>query len=89
LPKDAGGALEITIGEEDDTLRVSFLLRGAAASKSVAKILVHRHFDGRPSFRSGDEPEVALGTGWLIAPSLIMTNHHVVSARAPMEPAVT
>jgi endonuclease G, mitochondrial len=89
LPKGAGGALEITIGEEDDTLPVSFLLRGAAASKSVAKILVHRHFDGRPSFRSGDEPEVALGTGWLITPSLIMTNHHVVSARAPREPAVT
>jgi hypothetical protein len=89
VPRDAGGALEIKIGEFDDTLSVSFLLRGATASKSVAKLLVHRHFDGVPSFGPGNTPAVGLGTGWLVAPSLIMTNHHVVGARLPLEPQAT
>lgn len=88
VPRSAAGALEITIGD-DDTLPVSFLLRGAAAARSVAKLLVHRHFDGTPSFAPGNKPAVGLGTGWLIAPSLIMTNHHVVNARFPLEPPAT
>ena len=45
----AEGQLEIAIGE-DDTLEVAFLHRGTVASRSVAKLLVHRHFQGsRPS----------------------------------------
>jgi len=80
--------LEIAIGE-DDTLEVRFLHRGSAASSSVAKLLVHRHFGGQPAFLAGNKPDLALGTGWLIAPRLMITNHHVVNARLPLEPAAT
>jgi hypothetical protein len=78
------GALEIAIGE-DDTLDVGFLHHGGEASRSVAKLMVHRHIGGAPSFIAGNRPDVGLGTGWLIAPRLLITNHHVVNARTPME----
>ena len=84
VPRD-NGALEITI-EQDDTIDVGFLHSGSQASRSVAKLMVHRHFGGAPSFVAGNRPDVALGTGWLVAPRLLVTNHHVVNARAPIEP---
>lgn len=84
-PRSGGGALEIQI-DEDDTLGVGFLLQGAVAARSVAKLRVHRHFDGEPSFRAGGEPDFGLGTGWLIGPSLAITNYHVINARAKSEP---
>jgi len=84
LPATAGG-LEIDI-DEDDTLDVGFLHNGSAASRSVAKLLVHRHFDGAPSFIAGNAPDYGKGTGWLIAPRLLITNNHVVNARIPLEP---
>lgn len=84
-PRADGGALEIQI-DEDDTLGVGFLLRGAAAALSVAKLMVHRHFNGQPSFAAAGRPDVGLGTGWMIGPGLLITNHHVISARAPSEP---
>jgi endonuclease G, mitochondrial len=87
-PRVDGGALEIQIGE-DDTLGIGFLLRGAVAARSVAKLRVHRHFDGNPSFLAGNAPDWGLGTGWLIGPDLLITNHHVIGARLPREPAAT
>ena len=71
-PRTPGGSLEIDI-DEDDTLGVGFLLLGAAAAGSVAKLMVHRHFDGQPSFVAGGEPEFGLGTGWLHRPP---ADHH-------------
>jgi endonuclease G len=79
------GALEIDIGE-DDTLGVAFLLEGAVAARSVAKLRVHRHFDGAPSFATGGSPDWGVGTGWLISATLMVTNHHVINARGPREP---
>jgi hypothetical protein len=79
-PRRQGGALEILI-LEDDTLGVEFLLQGAATASSVAKLMVHRHFAGAPSFVAGGEPDWGLGTGWMIGPRLVLTNHHVVAAR--------
>jgi endonuclease G, mitochondrial len=87
-PRVDGGALEIQIGD-DDTLGIGFLLRGAVAARSVAKLRVHRHFDGNPSFLAGNAPDWGLGTGWLIGPDLLITNHHVIAARLPREPAAT
>ena len=84
MPRTDGG-LEIAIAE-DDTLGVAFLHAGAAASRSVARLLVHRHFDGQPSMLAGNAPDVGSGTGWLIAPRLVITNHHVVNGRGPLEP---
>jgi hypothetical protein len=83
-----GGGLEIQI-EEDDTLGVGFLHEGTAASRSVAKLLVHRHFDGNPSMLAGNEPDLGKGTGWMLAPRLLITNFHVVKARVPLEPAAS
>jgi endonuclease G len=80
-----GGDLEIRIGD-DDTLTVDFLHEGATASRSVAKLLVHRHFDGHPSMLPGDQPDFGLGTGWILAPRLMITNYHVVNARTGKEP---
>ena len=82
------GELEIAIGE-DDTLLVQFLHDGARAAGSVAKLLVHRHFDGQPAFVAGNAPELGKGTGWVLAPGLLITNHHVVNARLPQEPAAS
>lgn len=81
----AAGALEIAIGE-DDTIEVNFLTGGVVAAQSVVKLLVHRHFEGAASFLAGNEPDLGKGTGWLIAPKLLVTNHHVVNARMPTEP---
>jgi endonuclease G, mitochondrial len=83
-PRVDGGSLEIEI-EEDDTLDVGFLLQGAIAARSVAKLRVHRHFDGAPSFVAAGRPDWGLGTGWMVGPRLLITNHHVVSARTPRE----
>ncbi len=81
----ADGGLEIKIGE-DDTLTVDFLHEGTAVSRSVAKLLVHRHFDGNPSMLPGDQPEFGKGTGWMLAPRLLITNFHVINARLVGEP---
>lgn len=87
-PRRPDGALEVRIGE-DDTLGVDFLLRGAVAARSVAKLCVHRHFGGSASFLSGDAPDWGLGTGWLIGPDLLITNYHVVVARDREEGAAS
>src|SRR5262249_44972568 len=55
----------------------------------VAKLSVPRCFDGVPATLPGGGPDVGLGTGWLIAPGLVITNCHVVSARLSGEPAVS
>jgi endonuclease G len=85
LPVSDGG-LEIQI-DEDDTLDVGFLHDGSTTSRSVAKLLVHRHFDGVPAMLPGDKPDLGLGTGWMLAPRLLITNFHVIEARSPREGA--
>ena len=77
---------EAQIGEYDQTLEVGFLQRGVAATKSVFKIVVKRHFVGQQEFISDDKPRMANGTGWVIAPGLGITNHHVINARSSMPP---
>jgi endonuclease G, mitochondrial len=88
LPRTDAG-LEILIGGIDDTLEVGYLHSGAAASRSVARLRVHRYFDGYPSMLPGDQPDRGDGTGWMIAPGLLITNHHVINARSPYEPAAS
>ena len=60
-----------------------FLHQGSAASRSVAKLLVHRHFNGVPSMLAGNRADLGKGTGWMLAPRLLITNHHVINARIP------
>ena len=83
LPRSDGG-LEVQIGLEDDTIEVGFLHAGAAASRSVAKLMVHRHFEGVPAMLATGGPRQR--DGWMIAPRLLITNHHVINGRGPFEP---
>jgi endonuclease G len=73
--------LQAQTGALDQTVGVRFLRDGLAAAASVVKLMVHRHMDGHPEFLDGDVPRLVAGTGWLIAPGLLVTNHHVVDAR--------
>ncbi|MDC0723168.1 trypsin-like serine peptidase [Nannocystis bainbridge] len=73
--------LEALSTRRDHTISARFLVRGAEAAKSVAKVLVHRHFGDKPRYQADESPEVSTGTGWLIAPNLGITNHHVIAAR--------
>lgn len=84
-----GLRLEAMVGRADLSESAMFLIRGAAAARSVAKLLVHRYFDGFPSIRPGEFPDYAQGTGWLIAPNLIITNHHVIAGRREGEGAAS
>ncbi len=72
---------EAMVAGSDDTLSVRYLSGGVQAARSVFKLLVHRHFEGEPEFTTGDTPRLVNGTGWMIGPGLMVTNHHVVNAR--------
>jgi V8-like Glu-specific endopeptidase len=61
----------------DDTVPFEFLHGGVLAGASVARLKVPPYEHGRPQ-----QPAYPhAGTGWLIAPGLLITNHHVVNAR--------
>lgn len=59
--------------EEDDSVPYGFLSKGAEVGKAVARISTHgRAWDGRTgSWR---------GTGFLIAPNILLTNSHVINS---------
>jgi hypothetical protein len=79
------------IVNRNDMVAYGFLSAGLQAGQSVARLSVTRHAGGAPFKLPGGELAVYNGTGWLIAPDLLMTNHHVVNARndgendAPLE----
>jgi len=71
---------EILIFEErDERLPFSFVQNALAASRSVARLYVPRIVHGKREVLGG------VGTGWLITPDLMLTNHHVINARLPGE----
>ena len=72
---------EAMIAGSDQSLSIRFLQGGLESSRSVFKLLVHRHLDGQPEFTTGDTPRLINGTGWMIGPRLLITNHHVINAR--------
>ncbi|MFJ3906011.1 trypsin-like peptidase domain-containing protein [Streptomyces sp. NPDC090025] len=61
----------------DDMVPFEFLREGFTAGAAVARVTVPPYESGRPMHPA--YPHV--GTGWLIAPGLLVTNHHVVNAR--------
>lgn len=67
-PLAATAAYERILGVSKDLQAWSFLPRGARAARTVARISVREN--GR---------ELPLGTGFLVSPSLLMTNHHVLT----------
>ncbi|KOU61532.1 peptidase [Streptomyces sp. MMG1533] len=61
-------AYERILGVSKDLQAWSFLPRGARAARTIARISVREN--GR---------ELPIGTGFLVSPSLLMTNHHVLT----------
>lgn len=65
--------LEVVNGARD-FLAIDFLERGVQAARSVGRVLVRQ--GGR---------SVARGTGFLVAPGMVMTNHHVLPTETMAE----
>lgn len=72
------GETKEEIVHRDDTVPFEFLRGGEVAGGSVARIKVLPYRAGAPLQPNGFPHS---GTGWLIAPDLLVTNHHVVNAR--------
>lgn len=88
---DAGGApagLEKIVGR-NDMLAVGWLDGALRATKGVARLTVPRYQGGGQVHYPGGAPKQYFGTGWLIGPQHIMTNHHVVNARSGSEADAT
>jgi hypothetical protein len=81
----AAGGQEVIV-QSNDLLPYGFLAGGALAGRSVARVQVERCDGGVPALLPSGAPTRFLGTGWLIAPGLLVTNHHVVNARNEGEP---
>lgn len=69
----------------DDTVDFAFLAGGTAVGKSVARVVVPRYENGNQVFGRNGAPWIMVGTGWLVSPGLLITNHHVVNARKSEE----
>ncbi|WP_406301556.1 serine protease [Streptomyces sp. NBC_00879] len=67
------------IVHRDDTVPFDFLRGGDLAGTAVARIKVPPYQAGAPLQPNGFPHS---GTGWLITPDLLVTNHHVVNARS-------
>lgn len=66
---------------ESDVIPFGFLAGGAEAGKSVVQVSVPRFEAGAPAFTASGVRVVFNGSGWLLTPDLVVTNHHVVNAR--------
>jgi len=78
--------LKEVVVHRDDMLPYLYMQRGLEAARAVAKLSVPRHDSGKPALNAEGKPVIHLGTGWLIAGGLLLTNHHVVNAREEGEP---
>lgn len=76
--------LESLLGS-DNLLPVGFLDDGLRAGGAVVALRVPRVDGGE--LRGGGALGAGFGSGFLITPSLVMTNHHVIVCRLPSEPA--
>ena len=61
--------------QRDNRLAFSFAEGAVRTARSVTRLSVPRIFDGV------QQPGVGYGTGWLIAPGVVITNHHVIDNR--------
>jgi V8-like Glu-specific endopeptidase len=75
------------IVHEDDLLAYSFLDRGAKAGVAVVRLLFPSYENGQARLTANGNVEMHAGTGWMITPDLVVTNHHVIVAREQGEPA--
>ncbi|MEV6246707.1 trypsin-like peptidase domain-containing protein [Streptomyces sp. NPDC051742] len=79
LPADMmPGEMKEEVILQDDTVPYEFLHGGIRAGSSVALLRIPPYESGAPLLPSYPHG----GTGWMIAPGLLITNHHVVMARS-------
>lgn len=69
--------------QRDNRLPFAFVDKAREAARSVARLTVNRIFNGVP------DGKFVYGTGWIIAPDIIITNHHVINARRSGEADAT
>lgn len=82
----APGQLE-RIVHEDDLLNYGWLQGAMAVGASVARLVVTRYEHGiRYVSPNTGQAVVTGGTGWLIGPQHLITNHHVINGRSESEP---
>ena len=76
-PGEIGLTPEILIFKgRDFRLSITYLQRALESARGVARLMVPRYFGGTLKGSSG------FGTGWLVAPGLLLTNRHVVAAHS-------
>ncbi len=80
LPELPAEPERLIFGGTGEWVTVSFIEQAQETGRRVARLLVPRYVDGRRARGAG------FGTGWLVAPRLLLTNHHVVEARDRNEP---
>ncbi len=71
----------LIFGGSDERLPFTFFEGAVRVQKSIASLRVPRLFG------TTRDSKLGLGTGWLIAPGLLLTNHHVIAARQRNEQA--
>ena len=64
----------------------SFVALAAARARSVARLSVFAYDAGAPRTLPSGRPDGVYGTGWLIGKRHLVTNWHVITARATGEP---
>ncbi|MEU7071206.1 trypsin-like peptidase domain-containing protein [Streptomyces narbonensis] len=77
-PEMMPGEFKEEIVLQDDTVPYEFLQGGIRAGASVALMRIPPYESGSPLLPSYPHG----GTGWMVAPGLLITNHHVVMARS-------
>lgn len=76
-PLPVGQSEALIFGRQrDNRVRWTFVEGAVLTARSLARLQVPRFFNGQ---RAGLEG--VFGTGWLITPDLLITNHHVIDAR--------
>lgn len=73
----------------DDMVLPAFMANGLKVAQSVARLSVPRFENGQPTLLASGQPAIYLGTGWLLTPDLLLTNHHVINARNENETPAT
>lgn len=72
---EAASILEVQIGASD-FLPSIFLEAGAAAARAVGRLVIRNGTD----YQGNVQPNGWLGTGFLVGPGLLLTNHHVLNS---------
>lgn len=83
-PLSPGEEEALIFGPQRDTrLPFAFVEGARTVALSIARLAVPRIFNGQ------QQDGLGFGTGWLIAPGLLITNHHVIECRSADEPPAT